>query len=162
MKLAIFILCALITTSIQANENILKERYLAYKSQVETAGTLLPLILYHSDKKIASFERYFKHSDIKTGIEALFNRMKFPNIMRKTQFIKETISNNEGCILVAGFNQDNEKISFHIKYVFEKNQWKIDNIDLELLEDHQSFFTSPTCSNEKRQAFRIKEWEESN
>ena len=162
MKLVIFIFCALLTTSIQANESTLKERYLAYKSQVETADTLLPLILYHSDKKIASFERYFKHSDIKVGIETLFNRMKFPNIMSKTQSIKETISHNEGCMLVTGFNQGNEKVSFHIKYVFEKSQWKIDNIDLELLEDHQSFFTSPICSDEKRQALRTKEWEKLN
>ena len=156
-KLIIFTISFIIWSNIPAEEKPLYSAYQQYASVSKEANTILPLLRFYSDKQYLSFEQYFTHKDLKHGIDTLFSRLKFPAYLQKVILHKEIITQNTGCLMVAGLSKEKKQTAIYVGYS-KTHQWLIDSINVEFLNDNESFLEKPICNTEKLQQKRMEAW----
>jgi len=157
MKKLVFIIALLFPFNIFAKSDELFSAFKEYSDNAKTAETVLPLMPYYSSKQYQSFELYFKHEDIKEGIDTLFSRLKFPSVLSDEKFHKEIVSKNKGCLVVSGLSQDNKRISVYVGYV-RSHRWLIDYINIEYISDSEDYLDMPICDNEVLMKKRMQAW----
>ncbi|MDH5259728.1 MAG: hypothetical protein OEX07_17070 [Gammaproteobacteria bacterium] len=140
-----------------AKNDELYSTFKQYSEHAQTAETVLPLIQYYSDSQYQSFEIYFKHEDLKVGIDTLFSRLQFPSILTDEKMHHETITGNNGCLSVSGLTQDNKRISIYVGYV-NSHRWLINHINIEYLTDNEDYLEKPICDNEVLMKKRMEAW----
>ena len=157
MNRFLFLFILLFSFNAYAKNDELYSTYKQYSEQTKTAETVLPLIQYYSDSQYQSFESYFKHEDLKVGIDTLFSRLQFPSIITTEKSHQETSTDNNGCLSVSGLTQDKKRVSIYVGYV-NSNKWLIDYINIEYLTEKENYLEKPICDNEALMKKRMDSW----
>jgi len=155
-----FMFLAFTTVNLSADEsprNILYSTYNEYSLKVNKAKTVLPLLRYYSDEIYNSFDIYFKHSNLKEGINTLFSRLKFTTHLTQVSEHHEIKNNKTGCLVVSGTSAEKKRISIYVGFV-KTSSWLINDINIEYLEDNEEYLKAPICDAEELMKKRTKNW----
>ncbi len=66
----------------------------------------------------------------------------------------ELYNKDSSCLLINALKSDNSKVALYIKYV-RNNNWLIDNVITEFINEHDNFLEKPICDSWKLQQKRM-------
>lgn len=76
------------------------------------------------------------------------SQLLFKNYMLNTDSHFEKINNQEGCLTINGYDEENSPLIFSLKYVSNNNQWLIDEIHVVFVENESDFSSSARCPSD--------------
>lgn len=76
------------------------------------------------------------------------NQLLFKNNMVSTDSHYEKISEQEGCLTINGYDEENAPLIFSLKYISTSGRWLIDKIHVVFVENVKGFVNSAKCPNE--------------
>jgi len=158
MKNLPYIFILLISFAAQAKDNELYSAFKQYSDITKHAETVLPLIPFYSEKQYQSFELYFKHENLKEGIDTLFSRLQFPSVLHNEKSHNEIINKDSGCLVVSGLSQEKKRVSVYLGFV-RSYKWLIDYINIEYINDSDDYLNTPICDNEALMKKRMENWQ---
>lgn len=143
MKYAIFclVLAVFITScaSLHHPSSILYQEFSRYEDSVDERNVL--------DVANEFFTRSLLGSTYQSNPDAV-GQLLFKDYMAKKHSHFEKIKNQEGCLTINGYDDQDAPLIFSLKYVSSNERWLIDKIHIVLIEDRSGFSKSAKCPSE--------------
>ncbi len=76
------------------------------------------------------------------------NQLLFKNYMVSTDSHFEKINEQEGCLTINGYDEENSPLIFSLAYILSNNHWLIDKIHVIFVESKGDFSNSAKCPSE--------------
>ncbi len=75
-------------------------------------------------------------------------QLLFKNYMTATQSHYEKVSQDEGCLTINGYDEDNTPLIISLKYIPNEGHWLIDSIHVVYIENAKDFANNAKCPSE--------------
>lgn len=136
-----FILILFLTgcVSMQASSSVLYQEYSKYQNSVnknnvvEVAGNFFSPSLLGEDYRV--------------NLGAV-SQLLFKSYMVEEFSYHEKKNEQEGCLTINGYDEENAPLIFSLKYILNDGRWLIDNIHVVFVEHVKDFADSAKCPNE--------------
>lgn len=162
--LVVLIVVALTACSIGAEikaENNLYSTYSEYAANFKNKSKFSDAILDNVFSYISPRYQEYLLSGRKRSPEVLaglINKtLDLPNNYQKEIAHYEKHDKDYSCLLINALNKDNKKVALYIKYINPEN-WLIDNIIIEFINEGENFLKVPICDSWKLQQKRMESW----
>lgn len=76
------------------------------------------------------------------------SQLLFKNYMVNTDSHYEKIDDQEGCLTINGYDEENSPLIFSLKYVSGDNRWLIDKIHVVFVQNKSEFSIGAKCPSE--------------
>src|SRR5690554_1318680 len=76
------------------------------------------------------------------------SQLLFKNYMASTESHFEKIDEQEGCLTINGYDEENYPLIFSLKYISNNNHWLIDKIHVVFVENKIDFSDRAKCPSD--------------
>ena len=138
----LFLILALFITScatLHNSSSVLYQKYLQYESTANKNNIIEVASNFFSPSLLG--KNYRSNPDA-------VSQLLFKNYMVNTDSYFEKISEQEGCLTINGYDEDNFPLIFSLKYALSNGNWLIDNIHVVFVESKSDFSNDVKCPSD--------------
>ena len=141
-SIAFFILITLgvgAYAAVDVQSMVLFDTYMRYQQEV------------NEDNIVAVADNYFSPALLGESFPAepdSVSQLLFSNYMKRVEGHHEAKSPDEGCLVINGYDKQNDPVVFNVKYIPIKDDWLIDKIHVVFVESSTDFTDRAECPAE--------------